>query len=111
MASLRIVVLLQELSAVWTSLTIPEMSWLALHSLSSAATACCNNFTSAAQMVFPEVPLRAPSNVRPLSWLAQLLLPWEHGIVHTEVINVLGAKQEHVPHVPGVKVGQGGEVS
>ncbi len=87
---MRIVVLLQVLSAAWTSAMIPATDWPALHALSSAATACWNNFTSASQMLFPEAPLRAPSNVRPLSLLAQVVLPLEHGIVHTLLIKVFG---------------------
>jgi hypothetical protein len=54
--------------------------------------------------------LRAPSKVRLASEVAQLPHWGPDGIVHTRVMNVPGAKQEHVLHVPGVKVGQGGEV-
>jgi len=111
LASLRIVVLSQELSAAWTLLMIPEMDWPALHALSSAATACEKSLVSAAQRLLPLDPLRAWSNVRLASELAQLAHWGPDGIVHTRVINVPGAKQEQVLHVPGVKVGQGGELS
>src|SRR6266540_261846 len=90
LASARIVVLSQVLSAVWTSEMIPATDWPALHALSSAATACEKSLTSAAQRLFPDDPLRAPSNVRPLSWEAQLPHPGPVGIVHTWVTKVVG---------------------
>jgi len=96
LASARIVVLWQLLSAVCTSLMIPETGWPALHALSSAATACEKSLVSAAQRLFPDDPLRAVSKVRPLSWLAQLPHPGLVGIVHTLLMNVPGAKQLHV---------------